>query len=226
MPNSGVETIVPPITAFRFEVVLNLSASIAGVTNPVCDAAFQECSGLEMTMEPKTLTEGGAHHRQIHRIGPVSYGRLALKRGMTANHHLWNWFSAAAIPGKNPMADGQVRVLNADGTEALVFVLEECLPVKVGGPSLNAQSGQIAIEELQLVYAFMHLKDDGAGAAGIGAAVGFSAGFSVSQSGSIAGGASGVASAGLSGTAGLSVRGGPGLSGNVGARANANFGKF
>jgi phage tail-like protein len=198
MPNPGAENTVPPITAFRFEVLLTITASIAGVSSPVCDAAFQECSGLDMTMEPKTMTQGGDHQRQIHRIGPVTYGRLTLRRGMTSNHHLWHWFAAAAIPGKNPTASGQVRVLNADGSEALTFVLEACLPTKVSGPSLNAQTGQIALEELQLVYAFMTLKDAGAG-----------------------GGGGGI---GLNASAELSVSGGAGLSGSLSANAGFDFG--
>src|SRR5207249_8730015 len=54
---------------------------------------FAECDGLEMTMEVKTIKEGGANGRLIRLIGPVNYGQLTLKRGMTANFDLWNWFT-------------------------------------------------------------------------------------------------------------------------------------
>src|SRR5262245_10334261 len=129
MANSAAENVAPPLIGFRFEVVLTLNTSLPGVSSPICDAAFQECSGLDMTMEPKTLTQGGEHFRQNHRIGSVTNGRLTLRRGMTPNQHLWLWFAQAAIPGKNPTATGQIRMFNADGSDAITFVLDECLPV-------------------------------------------------------------------------------------------------
>ena len=76
---------VVPFTAFRFEVVLDLENPVGGLTNPLCDAAFAECDGLEMTMEPKTVESGGVNNRQIHLIGPAKFAQLTLKRGMTSN---------------------------------------------------------------------------------------------------------------------------------------------
>ncbi len=211
MANPAFESVDPPYTAFRFEVVLNLDDPPPGVTNPVCHAAFTECSGLEMALEPKTFSQGGDNLRQVHRIGPVTYGQLTLRRGMTANLGLWNWIAAAAQPGRNSKAQGQVTMWDADGTPRLTFVLTDCLPVRVGGPSLNAQTGQVALEELRLVYSRLEVRP--AGQAGLGLSVGISAGVSVNI---------GV-SAGVS--AGLSVSGGPGLTGsaNLSASAKAGF---
>ncbi len=162
------ESTVPPMTAFRFEIVLTVTDSLPGVTNPVCDAAFAECTGLEMTMEPKSLTQGGDHTRQVHRIGPVTYGRLTLRRGMTQNTGLWAWFKAASLPGVNGAANGEIRMVNSDGTPALTFVLDDCLPVRLSGPSLNARTGEIAIEEIQLVYAYLKVKGLDGGNIGFG----------------------------------------------------------
>src|SRR5690349_19085657 len=108
MPNPALETVEPPYTAFRFEVVLNLDDSLPGVTNPVCNAAFAECDGLEMSMEPKVIREGGNNLENIHLMGPVSYGQLTLRRGMTANMQLWNWFAAVAQTGQRATAQGKV----------------------------------------------------------------------------------------------------------------------
>ncbi len=71
MSNPAFETVESPYTAFRFEVLLNLDNPPAGVTNPICNAAFAECDGLEMTMEPKAIREGGNNQEQIHLMGPV-----------------------------------------------------------------------------------------------------------------------------------------------------------
>jgi phage tail-like protein len=201
MSVSAAETVIQPFVAFRFEVVLTIDNPPPGVTNPVCEGAFSECSGLEMSMEPWTKVQGGSHNRQIHRIDKASYGRLTLRRGMTKNAHLWNWFAAVAQPGRKLSASGEVRMLNADGSEAVSFALDDCLPVRVSGPSLNGENGQIAIEELQLVYAFLRLKGLDSGGGGFG----------------LSGGAS------FSASASLSVSGGPGLAASVNGRASASL---
>ena len=158
----------PPFTAFRFEVVLDLDQPTADLSSPLCDAAFAECEGLEMTMQPQTLTVGGVNDRQIHLIGPVSYGQLSLKRGMTQNLQLWSWFARATRPGSVLTAHGQITMWAADGTPALRFDLSRCLPVKMRAPSLNARDGLVAIEELGLVYERLDVSAPG-GAAPAGA---------------------------------------------------------
>lgn len=201
MVNPAFETVDPPYTAFRFAVELNLDDPPPGVTNPVCEAAFAECDGLEMTMEPKVVREGGNNQEHIHLVGPVSYGQLTLKRGMTANLHLWNWFAAAGQPGHIPTAQGMITLWDASGTPRVAFMLTDCLPVKMRGPSLNAKDGQIAIEEMQLVYS--HLAVRPAGEAGSGPGAGLSAGIGVSVvGGPDLGGSIGV---GVSVTAGLAI---------------------
>jgi phage tail-like protein len=210
MPNPAFENVDPPYTAFRFEVILTLDSPPVGVTNPVCNAAFAECSGLEINMEPKTFRQGGDNSRQLHGIGPATYGQLTLRRGMTTNLALWQWMVSALQPGHVSRAQGQVTLWDADGTPRLSFTLTDCLPTRVAGPQLNAQNGQVAFEEVRLVYSSLTVKP--AGEAGIGLSLGFSAGISA-----------GVGlSAGVSASAGLSVSGGPGLSGSV--SAGASFG--
>lgn len=150
-----------PYTAFRFEVMLNLDSPAPGVTNPACQAAFAECDGLEMTMEPRTVREGGNNQEQIHLIGPVSYGQLTLRRGMTATLDLWNWFAVAGQTGRRSTAQGEVTISDAAGNPRVTFTLTDCLPVKLRGPALNARDGQIAIEEMQLAYARLSARPAG-----------------------------------------------------------------
>jgi phage tail-like protein len=80
----------PPFTTFNFLVEIKVD----GVSPSVCAGAFAECDGLEMTLEPKTIREGGRNFGPVHLAGPISYGQLVLKRGMTSNLDLWNWFES------------------------------------------------------------------------------------------------------------------------------------
>jgi phage tail-like protein len=194
---------VPPFTAFRFEVLLELNDPVDGFTDPLCDAAFAECDGLEMTMEPVTIESGGVNDRQIHLIGPVKFAQLTLKRGMTSNLQLWNWMALMA-EGQAVPAAGTITMWDSDGTPVIEFALENCLPVRMRAPALRASDGAVAIEELALVYETMSVTPAGSGGFGVGASIGASAGFSASASASASAGFSASASAGASADGGIS----------------------
>ena len=87
MANPANETVNYPFTAFSFSVEISKADDAA----LLCSAAFAECDGLEMTMDVKTIREGGANGRQHRLTGPMSFAQLTLKRGMTANFDLWDW---------------------------------------------------------------------------------------------------------------------------------------
>ena len=154
MANPADETVRYPFTAFNFAVEIN----VPGLSKKVCNAAFSECDGLEMTMDVKTIREGGNNGRQIRLTGPVNVGMLTLKRGMTTSFDFWDWMTLMQTqPGLR--ADAEVVVFAADGrTERARFILSRCLPAKVKAPSLNAREGGVAIEELQLAYESLALK--------------------------------------------------------------------
>lgn len=139
-----------PFTNFNFAVEI----SVPGISPEICHAAFQECDGLEMTMEVKTIREGGNNGQQIRLNGPVSYGQLSLKRGMSPDFDLWRWFSVALTSGKErTRGEAMVVMFAPDGTtERARFKLSRCLPVKLKAPALNGKDGTIAIEEMQIAY--------------------------------------------------------------------------
>jgi phage tail-like protein len=143
------DTPLYPFTSFNFSVEI----AIPDISvSKLCQAAFSECDGLEMSMEVKTIREGGNNAKQIRFTGPTTYGSLTLKRGMTADDFdLWKWFSATQ---RNPnlRADAEIVLLSADHEPRAHFKLERCLPIKLKAPSLNAKDGMVAVEELQLAY--------------------------------------------------------------------------
>lgn len=156
----AADTVVHPFTAFNFSVELRVDGSLPRV----CNAAFAECDGLEMTMEAKSIKEGG-NNAQVHRVaGMLAYGTLTLKRGMTETFDLWDWV-AQVVDDPSVRADGEVVLLAPDGaTERARFILQRCLPVKLKAPPLNAKDGAVAIEELQLAYESLSLKRPAGGA--------------------------------------------------------------
>lgn len=143
-----------PFTSFNFAVEIH----VPGVSKQVCNAAFSECDGLEMTMDVKTIREGGNNSRMVRLTGPAGLGTLTLKRGMTFNFDLWDWFAAVH---KNPglRVDAEVVIFDGNGvTRVASFVLTSCMPIKLKAPALNAKDGVVAVEELQLAYESLSLK--------------------------------------------------------------------
>jgi hypothetical protein len=57
-----------PFSAFNFSIEITPDGSAA----PLCGAAFAECDGLEMTLDVKTIREGGNNGRQVKLAGPAS----------------------------------------------------------------------------------------------------------------------------------------------------------
>lgn len=147
-----------PFTTFNFKVNLRLDSAGGGIGDgELCSASFAECDGLEMSIEPKTIREGGNNTRQVHLLGPVSYGQLTLKRGMTENFDLWKWFVRVQTE-QSLRASGEVLMLASDrGAEDVRFNLSGCLPIKLKAPALKAADSIIAVEEMQLAYATLEL---------------------------------------------------------------------
>jgi phage tail-like protein len=139
-----------PFVNFNFRLELQYGDS----GQPICDAEFSAISGLEISMEPKTVREGGNNSRPIHLVGPVSYGQATLKRGMTRDFGLWDWFeSVRATDGHGIRADGEIAILTPDGrSDAVRYAITGCLPLKIKLPELTAKDGDIAIEEMQIAY--------------------------------------------------------------------------
>jgi phage tail-like protein len=200
---ASAETIDSPFTAFSFEVTLTLATPVAGVGQPVCQGAFSECDGLQLEMEPKSVVQGGATDSVTHLVGQTRAGQLTLRRGMTTTADLWAWMAAVAVPGRALGCDGEIAMLSAAGEVQARFELTGCLPIRLRGPALNAQSGMIAVEELTLAVGHLAL-----------------AGASPSGGLSVTAGVSVGLGAGIS--AGAQVSGGLGLSGQLGGTFSAS----
>jgi phage tail-like protein len=172
------------LQTFRFQVSLTLSASRGPDSQPVntgqspkgqwlADLAFQECSGLELEADIREYQEGGRNDGVIRRVGRVKLQPLVLKRGMVVKRpqprqsgpakvqpELWAWLQDT-VSGRLPIRryDGLVEVNGpADSSPVLAsWRFVRGLPLKVTGPSLNAKTGEIAIEELHIAHEGLHL---------------------------------------------------------------------
>lgn len=78
---------------------------------------------------------------------------------MTEGFDLWRWFRDS-VADPRLRANAEVVLLAADGaTVRARFVLSRCVPVKLKAPAFNAKDGQVAVEELQVAYETLSLKE-------------------------------------------------------------------
>ena len=137
------DNVVRPFIAFNFAIEIN----VPGVSTRICSAAFSDCDGLEMSMDVKTIREGGNNGRQIRLTGPTNSGVLTLKRGMTSSFDIWDWMARMQTQ-PSLRADAEVVMFAADGrSERARFILSRCVPAKIKAPAFSAKDGGVAIED-------------------------------------------------------------------------------
>ena len=145
-----------PFTAYSFRVEIVPD----GARDPLCDAAFAECDGLELRLDVKSLRELGNNAGPVLLAGGASCGEVTLRRGMTESFDLWDWFGAV-IGDPRVRADAVVSILAPDQTVRARFRLRGCVPVRLKAPRLDAIDGTVAIEELQFACEGLALEHPG-----------------------------------------------------------------
>lgn len=121
----------------------------------LCGGSFAEVSGLEASMEVKTIREGGRNWGEIQLSGQTSFSNVVIKRGITKVADLWSWFDICTRAANYQLRlNAEIDVLNpADTSQILLkWKLTRALPIKFKGPELSATADQVAIEELELVH--------------------------------------------------------------------------
>jgi phage tail-like protein len=144
-----------PLHVFRFQVDFvddALASGAEGQPVALCSGAFAECSGLEATMEPKVIKEGGRNDGAIQRAGPVIHATVVLKRGMTSTRHLWKWFSLVSGGAYSHRLSATLTVHDNAGNRVFAWKLRRALPVKFKAADLNARGTDVGIEELHLAH--------------------------------------------------------------------------
>ena len=141
---------------FRFVVDFEehaLTSDRAGDAVALCRGAFAECTGLEATMEPKVIKEGGRNYGAVQRAGPVTFATVVLKRGMTHSRDLWRWYEMGTRKGLySYRLTATITMFDTNGDGVLSWQLQRALPVKFKAADLNARNGEVGIEELHLAH--------------------------------------------------------------------------
>jgi phage tail-like protein len=155
----GAEKPVVMYSTFRFKVTFTPDGTPRGNTvTPMTSSGkeglgFSEVTGLEGNVELKPHPEGGRPLGVRQLVGRTTFPNLVLKRGMSGNREVWDWFFAVAS-GKRPVPRKKVLIeLQGNGGAVLAtWEVSRAVPVKLKASDLNAKTGEVAIEELHLAH--------------------------------------------------------------------------
>lgn len=119
------------------------------------EAAFSECSGLQVETEIFEWEEGGLNEYR-HRLPARSkYSNLVLKRGI-AGIELWKWHhDVIRCDGKNVKAlrrNLSVILYGYSGAPEVRWNIIGALPIKWLGPTFKNGASETAVETIELLH--------------------------------------------------------------------------
>ena len=131
--------------------------------------SFSEVNGLTAQVETEEYREGGRN------VGPYKfmkwgkYPNVSLKRGVTFNTDIWDWYYQVLNGSKAPLRKHGIIILNdrgggitnnasglqipiLDRLPEAVWFFSNGLPEKLDGPPLKGNGNEIAIEGLEIAH--------------------------------------------------------------------------
>lgn len=125
-------------------------------------ALFTSCEGVRVSRAVEEVHEGGLND-QVHTLpGPISAGRVTLKRGLSVSRELWDWFTEGLYDCKVKRQQMSI-IQGAPGMSALSLVgvkgpgivknwdLEGAYPVSYSISDLDVNhTNRVAIESLEI----------------------------------------------------------------------------
>ena len=141
-----------PIHVFRFRVEVTDESLATGPDGDAVEMSFAECTGLEATMEPKTIKEGGRNYGAAQRVGNVSFATVVLKRGVSTDRALWTIFDSLTSGQYAPRLQVTITLLDGSMNDIMSWQLWRAMPVKFKFADLNGKGTEVGIEELHFVH--------------------------------------------------------------------------
>ena len=117
----------------------------------ITEAGFQECSGEDTATDPVDYREGTDPNHVRKLTGLNKYGAITLNRGITDSETLWEW-RQNIVDGNIDRRNISIVLLDEARQEKWRWNLSRAWPSKWTGPTFNATSNDVAIEQLEITH--------------------------------------------------------------------------
>lgn len=138
---------IDPFPTFKFFV------EVGNIT----EAAFTECSGLEMDTEVFEYQEGGLNDF-VHKFpGRTKFSNITLKRGFALSNELYEWYKEMAdcLRQGKKLDFRQVTITlytTVNHEDIMRWSLDKAFPVKWAGPTFRTDEAAVAVETLEFAH--------------------------------------------------------------------------
>lgn len=135
-------TVQDPYRSYNFKLLIG----------DMTEGHFMECSGMGVKIESISYREAG-NNQVVRKIpGPVEYGDIELKYGLTDSRVLWDWFMSG-VNGNIERKNVSIQLLDSSGSlPVMQWDLINAWASEWKGAELDAMGKEIAIESVTLVY--------------------------------------------------------------------------
>ncbi len=113
---------------------------------------FLECGGLVLEREVHEIHEGGVNDYSHKRPGKLKLTNITLKRGLTYDRELLDWFRRGMYDGMVKRKNMSIIIGNADFLKVKQWDVFGAFPVKWELAALNASTMEIAWEQIELAH--------------------------------------------------------------------------
>jgi len=131
---------VDPYRSFRFRVEFDQGQH----------GGFVRAKGLARETKVDTYREGGVNDFEHKFATLTTFGPLILERGL-ADDYLWNWHEDV-IQGRIRRRTVTVSLHDEADQEVWRWVFEGAFPSKWSGSDLDASTGQVLVESVELTH--------------------------------------------------------------------------
>jgi phage tail-like protein len=114
-------------------------------------AAFQECSGIDSSVDVIEHREGGENTTTRKLPGMTKFSNIVLKRGLTDDLDLFTWHRRV-VEGRTERRNGSIVLLDRMGQEVARWNFVRAWPARWDGPSLTAEGSDVAVESLEIAH--------------------------------------------------------------------------
>lgn len=117
--------------------------------------AFRECTGLgsESQVVEYRATDERGKPILIREPGTMKYTDITLKRGITDSMDMWTWRKQVEDGDiDSARRSGTITLYNQRGEPVARWNFERAWPQKLNGPTYDAKTNEVAIEELTITH--------------------------------------------------------------------------
>ena len=114
---------------------------------------FSEVSGLNIYIDLLSYREGSSpQYSQTQMPGMVHFSNIVLRRGIIrGDNEFFKWMNTQQM-NTIERRDIIIALLDENHAPVVVWKVRSAFPVRYSGPVLQANSGHIAMEELELAH--------------------------------------------------------------------------